>query len=207
MMKGWLNQDNMFIVLMYKLSYLFLLNVLWVICSIPIVTAGAATAALYTVTLKMAENEESYIARSFWEAFKRNFKQSVVLELIILVTGTFLYLDMYIVAANPIPGGNFYQLIFALAAVFGIIIISYLFPVLSKYDAAVGKIIKVAAYMSFRHIAYTLPIIIISVFPMILVLLIPYLLPYLLILGISGSALLNSYLFNRIFLKYMLSDA
>ena len=56
-----------------RLSDIFILNVLFLLCCIPVVTIGASATALYTVTLKMARNEESYITKGFFKAFKSNF--------------------------------------------------------------------------------------------------------------------------------------
>src|SRR5699024_12157957 len=50
------------------------LNLLWLICSIPIFTIGASTSALYSVTLKIARNEDVIIHRQFFKAFRENFR-------------------------------------------------------------------------------------------------------------------------------------
>ena len=55
-----------------RLADLFWLNLLFVICSIPVITIGASSTALYYVTLKMAKDEEGYITRSFFKSFKEN---------------------------------------------------------------------------------------------------------------------------------------
>ena len=57
-----------------RLADLFWLNVLFIVCSIPIFTIGASATALYYVTLKMVKNEECYITKSFFRSFKQNFR-------------------------------------------------------------------------------------------------------------------------------------
>ena len=52
-----------------------LLNILWLLTSIPIVTLGTATAALYSVMMSVVEKKEGYIIKDYWKAFCRNFKQ------------------------------------------------------------------------------------------------------------------------------------
>ena len=42
-----------------KITDLITLNLLWLICCLPVITAGASTSALYQVTLQIAENRES----------------------------------------------------------------------------------------------------------------------------------------------------
>lgn len=60
------NADNKFFGFMGKAADLIILNILFVVCSLPIVTIGASVTAMYYVTLKMIKNEESYISRSFF---------------------------------------------------------------------------------------------------------------------------------------------
>ena len=50
--------DSKFSQIMLKLCYGCYLNLLWMVCSLPVFTAGAATAALYDVTLRLAREEE-----------------------------------------------------------------------------------------------------------------------------------------------------
>lgn len=51
------------------------LNFLWLVFSLLIVTIGASTVAAYSVAMKMVDDEEGYVARSFVSAFKANLKQ------------------------------------------------------------------------------------------------------------------------------------
>ena len=62
--------DNVIVRALNKICDMVCLNVLWLICCIPVFTIGASTTALYTVMLKMVKNEEGYIFRGFFKAFK-----------------------------------------------------------------------------------------------------------------------------------------
>ena len=55
------NRDNKFFSFMGRVADLMILNLLCIVCCIPVVTAGPAIAAMYYITLKMARNEESYV--------------------------------------------------------------------------------------------------------------------------------------------------
>ena len=81
--------DNKFFVFMGRVADLMILNILCIICCIPIITIGASVTAMYYVTLKMTRNEESYIVRSFFKSFKENFKQATVIWLVALADGLF----------------------------------------------------------------------------------------------------------------------
>ena len=72
-----------FLDFMHALYDLTILNWLWLLCSLPIVTIGPATAAVYAVTLKMARDEESGIVKPFFKAFREGFPQALILSLLV----------------------------------------------------------------------------------------------------------------------------
>lgn len=199
-------QESIFMKIMYKLNDLFLLNVLWIVTSLPIITIGASTAALYTVVLKMSRNEEAYISRSYFKAFRENFKQGTILWLIIMAAGGIIYLDLYITATGYMRGKDVLSVVFLLVSILYMLIVLYIFPVLARFEASVGKLIKIASYLSLRHIGYTLLILLITWIPIVLVAVSLYFLPVNLIIAISGSAYLSALLFQRIFSKYRPTD-
>ena len=75
------NMDNKFFVFMGRIADLCMLNILCIVCCIPVITAGASLTAVYYVTMKMVRNEESYIFKGFIQAFKENFKKSTIIWL------------------------------------------------------------------------------------------------------------------------------
>ena len=78
------NSDSGFSKFMNRVADLFILNILWIFCSIPIITIGATTTALYSVNLKFIDNEEENLIKTFFKSFKENFKKSTIIWLIIL---------------------------------------------------------------------------------------------------------------------------
>ena len=109
---------------MGKVADLFILNILCLICCIPIVTAGASITAMFYVTMKMVKNEESYIIKSFFKSFKQNFKQATVINLIMLVLAVILYVDMRIVKQMGQPLGQIMNIIFLAFSVLYVIKLS-----------------------------------------------------------------------------------
>ncbi len=84
-----------------KLPRLFWLNILWIICCIPVITAGASTCAAYAVALRLADDDEEVsgiggITRRFFKAFKQDLLQGFLLEIVTLagfaLGGFFVYL-------------------------------------------------------------------------------------------------------------------
>ena len=95
------DMDNKFFRFMSKVADLCILNIICVVCCIPVITAGASITAMYYVTLKMVRNEEAYILRSFFKSFKQNFKQATIINLIMLLIGVVLYVDLNVSKAMP----------------------------------------------------------------------------------------------------------
>ena len=134
-----LSYDSKFSQVMIRVCYACWLNLIWFVCSIPIVTVGASTTALYYVMLKLARGEEGNVTSMFFRSFKENFKQATVLWLIMLAAGIFLGLDGYILvnlrrtAAGPLA--VFWTILLAVviaAAVFYVIVLIYLFPLVAS---------------------------------------------------------------------------
>ena len=81
------NIDSPFYRTMGKIGDLVFANILWLVCSLPIITIGASTLGLFTVVNKMAAKEDYTVRADFFKAFKRDFKQGTALWLVVLVIG------------------------------------------------------------------------------------------------------------------------
>ena len=92
--------DNMIIRVLTRIFDFILLNILWVVCSIPIVTMGASTAALYSVMLKITKNQDGYIIKDYFKAFCENFRQGTIVWMILALLGSLIGADMAIVAGR-----------------------------------------------------------------------------------------------------------
>ena len=79
--------DSKFGQLFIKLSYGCCLNILWLVCSLPIITIGASTTALYYTSFKIAKDEGSFITTMFFRSFRQNFKQATIIWMIMLAVG------------------------------------------------------------------------------------------------------------------------
>lgn len=199
-----LNLDSPIMQFLTKLTDLFILNILFILCCIPIITIGASLTALYTVTLKAAKNEESYITASFFRAFKENFKISTLSWLIVLVIGVILFLDFWFSGYFP---ASLSKLIRVAAISFSIIyalIVTYLFPYIARFENTLKNSFKNAFLLSVSHLPYTVLLLLIFGLAIALTLFISFQISGFLwiIIGFSGIAYLNSFLFRRIFAKF-----
>ena len=202
------NMDNKFFVFMGKIADLCMLNLLCIICCIPIVTAGASLTALYYVTMKMVRNEEAYIFRSFFRSFKQNFKQATVINIIMLVAAALLYIDTNIAGKMGQPAGKILGMIFAAFTLLYVMILLYVYPLLAKFYNSVKNTFKNAILMAIRHLPYTILMLLICACP-ILILFIPSfqiqmsLIMLVILFGPAVIAYGNSHFFVRIFDKYI----
>ena len=203
-MNRFFNMDNKFFVFMGRVADLLLLNFLCILCCIPVVTAGASITALYYVTLKMARDEESYIARSFFRSFKQNFKQATIINIIMLLARA--------------GSGAMYKGLFSLFIAFALIyvmILLYIYPILSKFFNSVKNTFVNAFLMSVRHLPLTLLMLVISASPLLLMWLFAYvsyaqftsiLIMLFILMGFSTLAYWKSKIFVKIFDNYIPKD-
>lgn len=203
------NMDNAVWRAMAKVADLVIANLLFLVCSIPIVTIGASMTALYTVTLKMVDKSGGYVSKDFWSAFKSNFKQSTIIWLIMLAVGVFIAGDYYLVSQMVATVGKAVKYIVLILAFLYFMIISYVFPLQSKFENTIGRTITNAAMMSIAHLVpWTILITLVNVLPVFSLLgsvelFIDIILPVMILLGFSTIAWLNSFMFQKVFARYI----
>ena len=154
-----------FMQFLFRCSDLIILNVLWFLCCLPVVTIGASLTALHYVTLKMARNEESYIIRSFFKSFKQNFKQSTIINLIMLLIAGVLYFDTNIVRQMGGSMSNVLYIIFIALGIIYLAVFLYIYPVLAKFYNSVKNTFRNAFLMSIMHLPYTILMALITIAP------------------------------------------
>ena len=122
---------------------LMALNILWLVCSLPIITIGPSTNALFSVTLKLAEGESVSVLKTFFKAFKENFKQSLLVGAFSIFVIITLYADVnYILAIE----GTIQKIFIVVAClVLGVLLstITYLNGLIAKFNNSLkGHIIN-----------------------------------------------------------------
>ena len=193
------NYDSPIMQFLSRLTDLFILNFLFLICSIPIVTIGASATALYSVTLKMAKNEESYIFSSFLRSFKTNFRQSTISWIILLLAGIVLWMDHH---AISFMGGSF-QLMIAVCILLLFPAI-YIFPYIARFENTIKNSLKNSFMISIAQLPYTILLLVVLALAGAFTIFIDFRIVGFtwFIIGFSGVALLNSFLLRRAFKKF-----
>lgn len=206
-MKRFFDMENGIYVFMEKVSKLIVLNALWILCSLPIVTIGASTSALYYCTLKIRRKEDDYVWKMFFYSFRQNLRQGIFLTLFFLGTGVLLAVDLYICILMETPLGSVLTGIFLMLALILLMIFSYAFPFLAQFENRVKDILRSSLLLALSHLPVTLLMLVLNLFPLILLLfnfrLFVYVMSVWLLLGFSLAAQVNSIFLVRIFEKYM----
>lgn len=202
---GIFNIDSTFNRALAKIADMVLLSVYWLVCCLPVVTIGASTTALYYACMK-SHLEEGTNTRNFFHAFVRDLKQSLVLELIVVAVAGMLIVDLYVLPQMNIPLGGVVQVILTVAAVIGIAMLSYLFPLLARFETTMLQRFKNALLLSLMNFHYTLLILAINCAPLLLLVLkfdlFMAAVPVIVLLWPGMSAMLNAKTFLKIFKKY-----
>ena len=94
-MRGIFDIDSPFIQFLAHIADLIILNIVFLICCIPFVTIGPSITALNYVTLKLAAKEDINVIRSFFKSFRQNFRQALIIWILLLGFGGLLFYDLY----------------------------------------------------------------------------------------------------------------
>ena len=90
------NIDNPVMQFISKIFDLVILNLIFILFSIPVITMGASLCGMYYVSLKIVRGEDPYIWKNFFKAFRQNFKQGTLVWILLLLIFAFLGTDFYI---------------------------------------------------------------------------------------------------------------
>lgn len=177
------------------------LNFLWLLCSLPIVTIGASTVAAYTITLKMVDEQEGYIAKAFFKAFRENLKQGIPLGILAMAAIYIVYLDFQIFFA--LEDAPAYILVMTIVSIFVFTLgLIYAFPLSARYENTFVNTLKNSWEISLRYFGRTIILVLViaaeiifflfNEFTMLLLVLIG---PACIMLTISGMVM---YMFRQI---------
>lgn len=145
------------------------LNLLWLIFSLPIITIGASTVAVYSVTLKMVDDQEGYVGRAFVKAFKANWKQGIPLGLITIAAAYIVYMNFalfHAIESNPLP----LLVIGILAGVYFFFSLLYAYPLAARYQNTLRKTLNNSFQISLRYIGRTMILVLLIAFIIIVIL-------------------------------------
>ena len=190
-----------------RIGDLFILNILFLGCSIPVFTIGASATAMYSGLLKLVRNESGYLAKEFFKSFKQNFKQATLIWLMFLGAGIVLYLDFFYVKILNGSLGHVLQVVLTFFVIIYVALLSFVFAVQSQFENRIRQTIRISLYLAIGYLPLTIILMIINVLPILIVYIWPPLfwrvLPLMLVLGISGLGFGGVIIIDYIFRKHI----
>ncbi len=195
------NFDSPLMQALSKIADMLWLNVLALICCIPIVTVGASMTSLHYMALKMARNEETYVTKGFFKSFRENFRQATIIWLMQLVVILVILADLYIMYSSENPPHIVIQVLVMLVLIIFLCISTFVYPLLARFYNTLWGTIKNALFFSIMQFPKTVLMVIMSVLPIVIVLYAPVFIPIALLFGLSVPAYLFAKLYSKFFKK------
>ncbi len=195
------NLDNKFFQGIGRAVDCVCLNLIWLVFCIPIITAGAATTALYYTANKVIRHGRSYIWKEFYSSFKSNFKQSTIVWLIDLAIYAVLFFDCYVMYQYAKAGdsmGRFY-LVFMILIALCVMWSSYLYPYMARFENTTKRVLKNALFIAISNLPWTILVFVIAFIAFMGL----YSSPYIILIIPSVYMLIKGLIMERIFKKYM----
>lgn len=184
-----------------KCTDLLMINTLWLICCLPIITIGPATTAMYYTVQKSFLHPRGYVTKEFFRSFRENCKQGIGIWIIYLIIGSVFVQDIYYFYNRFVEGKNIGLLwiAFTLFMIILVLTIFYTFAYLARFKSSTKQTIKDAFLMMMLHPKTNMKLLLL----MVAVSMVIYLEPlFLLILPVVLIVVVCLYL-ERIFVKYM----
>ena len=190
-----------------KLFCAVVINILFLLFSLPVVTLGASSAALYRCFLTMSEDSGPGPFRLFWRSFRTNFKKATLLELCVLPVFAIVVWELLTFLSGSVGAENTTSVMFILPTILVTAWVSYVFPLQAQFENSVGRTLKNAALLAVRHLPATVAVTALNlVFPALF-----FFFPDILIktgmiwffIGFSAVASVNVRILKRVFKRYI----
>lgn len=169
-MGKWLSPDSKLYQILSTAASFIALNLLWLLCSAPLLTAGVSTAAMYSITRKMARHEDPAVLPDFFKAFRDNFKKGMLAGLVMLFPLLLLVLYLFLGLSGGMEGNALLRVLIWLAAGIIGVFSSYLWPLLAWYDNTLGNTLRNAVLLPLSNLFIALTVTVLNLLPLFLLL-------------------------------------
>ena len=146
--------DGKMVSLLNKAGEIILLNMVFLLCCLPVITIGPALASLYYATMKSIRRERGYPVSEFLRSMKRTLKKGVLLTVLSFLWLGLLIFGRYYAKTGQwklAPGAGMYDVFLLVSAC----VMVYIFPVLSRFEMKLTEICKLSFLMSIRFLPFT----------------------------------------------------
>lgn len=194
-----LSIEHPFFEFMGGLGDWMILNVLFVITSLPVITIGMTLTALYKVSLRRVRGESNYAAREYFQACREEWKQGMKLGIFFLLTGALLLFDTLYGRSL----GKLVNLAIGILLVLWCFTACYAFPLQARFENNLKNTLSNALLLAFKNLPVTLIAVVLNSVPFVCVAAGEFVtrvtMPIFCVIGFSLTAWLNSLFFTGIF--------
>lgn len=167
-------QDTLFAKIMNMLGDIVWTGILFVITSIPLFTVGAALCAAYQVMIKVVRGKNSGVTSLYFEVFRENIGNTVLIKVLGYFILAFLLFDcIYLYGYGTTFSSALSMILYVIIAVY-IMVVSYIYPLISRFDEKNFELFKIAFYLTFRYIHLSVILLLCFVFAIVAVYLMPW---------------------------------
>lgn len=202
-----LNEDNIVNIALNKVGDIIVCNLLFILCSIPVVTIGPALTALYHCMLRSVKGNLNGAARTFFRAFKENFFQSLISWLLFLFLLVICLMNLDFLSRKNTDVSKTLLYLSGVVTVFLVIGGLYIFPVIAAFSNSLKNLVKNSYIFAFMHFPSTILLAVITLIPMFMtyqdLTLLPLYACCWFFFGFGLTALINSHILYRFFKKYL----
>ena len=156
------HSDNPFWGGMGRLFDIVELNLLWLLCALPLFTVGPASVALYSAMLALVRGKETYPHRDFFRAFRKDFRKNAFAGLLLAAVGGFLWADVLICRRSGHGIFTFFMVFFFVILLFWLFTALYALPLLAVYGGGLKNALILSFTLSVRRFPLTVGLLLIT---------------------------------------------
>ena len=195
--------------LMRGLAFVFnlvALNMLFILCCLPVVTIGASCTALHVMARKINAGDDLHMVRNFFRIFAQNFRQATLAWLPLLAVGALLYVNVALIGSEGIQSALVLVALLVISLLY-LLILLYIFPLIGRYANTLLGSFRNALLVSIRHLPRTVLLAVTVLAPAWFVFYSPaevfvFCLPFMLLVGFSGIVCVQEKILAGVFRFY-----
>lgn len=191
--------------IMSKLAECMILSILWFVFSLPVITFGASTSALYYSVVKVVRKDEGSALKDFWHSFKSNFKQSIFVSLLALAISILIIaIGSAVYAAMP-QGDVLKKIYIAYIILFssGIAWMHYILSYIARFEASFKTVLTNSLIICLMNLPSSLSMAVLFVGIIVVFIMTAPASGVAIFLLPAIYALITSFMLEKIYQKYM----
>ena len=181
------------------------LNLIWLICCVPVITIGPSTAAMHCVARDIAKGEWPPVLKTFFREFRSNFKQSLLVFLILLIPVCMAAAYLLMFASGGLDHIPVLKYLCVLAVVIIALVCSYVYPLLAHFDNTVGNTLKNAFLLPLANPFLAVVVTALNLLPILVLLINPELFSrcviFWMLVGCALTAVINAKMLGPFFAR------